>query len=258
MASGVDPIAGLHVLGKARAVIDAVADSPGMSVAALAERVDEPVSSMYRLLASLTALRWLERGESRGEYRLGTRFIWFGDRFEAHRDLRAAALPSLRLLNEQTGQTAFLCVRNDTSATCIERIDGQDVQIQRLHLGGSLPLHEGASPCVLLAYSAEDFRATYLDTLPAGPIRDGTTAEVIECRERGYALADDEIAVGVRSVGAPIFDHRGDVVAAISISGLRDRGVVDSVATVHLVVDEAARISALLGGHTELLEAAAV
>lgn len=240
--------AGLHVLAKAQAIVRALASGQGMSAAALAARVDEPTSSVYRLLASMTALRWVERGERRGEYRLGTRFIWLGGRFESQLDLRASALPSLRLLNAETGQTAFLCIRTDDRATCIERVDGQDVQIQRLQLGGSLPLDDGATPRVLLAYSAPEFVDDYLSAPTRTDLdRHRIAGELAEIRAHGYVVADDELAAGIRSVGAPVFDHTGAIVAAVSVSGLQVRGIVDSDSTITLVLREAERISGLLG-----------
>lgn len=242
---------GLHVLDKAQALVRALAKGEeGKTAAMLASEINEPISSVYRLLSSLTALRWVERGELRGEYRLGTRFIWLGDRFEAQLELRSVALPSLRTLNDVTAQTAFLCIRTENRATCIERVDGQDVQIQRLRLGGSLPLDDGATPRVLLAFADPDVVAAFVEASGRGGAdRAHLLAQLAEIRERGHVVADDGMGTGIRSVGAPVFDHRGAIVAAISVSGLRARGIVDDDRTVALVVQEADRVSALLG-HT--------
>lgn len=247
MARTSDDSGGLNVLTKVGAVITAVAATNGITAAALAKELDEPISSVYRLLANLAALRWVERGEKRGQYRLGTRFTWLGDRVERQLDLRSTSLPSLRALNSETRQTTFLCIRTDNRATCIERIEGEDVQIQRLKLGGSLPLHEGASTRVLLAYAPADFIDEYVETIRDDRARAQLSEQLTAIRSQGYAVADDEFAAGIRSVGAPVFNHRNEVIAAISISGLLDRGVVDDQASIERVRQEAERISAAMG-----------
>jgi len=239
---------GLNVLSKAQNAVEAIASAGALTASELASRLNEPVSSVYRLLANLTELKWVERGDSRGDYRLGARFLWLGDRLESQLDVRTVASPSLRLLHAATGQTVFLCIRSEDRATCIERIDGQDVQIQRLRLGHSLPLHEGASPRVLLAFQSARFVDEYVTSAFTDvAVRDRVREEVRGIRARGYVLADDEAASGIRSVGAPIFDHRGQIVAALSVSGLRQREIVDSESTIRAVVQEAARASAALG-----------
>jgi DNA-binding IclR family transcriptional regulator len=243
-----DGAAGLNVLAKAQSAVEEIARRGPLTAADLATRLDEPASSVYRLLTNLTQARWLERGDVRGEYRLGSRFLWLSDRLEGQLDVRSAALPSLRVLNSATRQTSFLCVRSGDRATCIERLDGQDVQIQRLRVGASLPLHEGAAPRVLLAFQPGPFVDDYFaSSFPKTGDSRRAREELTQIVTRGYAVADDEAASGIRSVGAPIFDHRGQVTAAISVSGLSGRLIVDSDETVQLVRTEAAAASTSLG-----------
>jgi DNA-binding IclR family transcriptional regulator len=243
-----DASAGLGIVTKAAAIVEAIATGGEQTAATLSERIGEPTSSVYRLLANLVQLNWVERGELRGGYRLGSQFVWLGDRLASQLDIRRLALPALEELHRSTGQTTFLCVRSGEHATCVERIDGQDVQIQRLHVGDSSPLHEGAAPRVLLAFQSPEFTTAYLATSLAHPDSRGRIQDEINTiRDRGFALADDETVTGIRSIGAPVFDHRGLVVAAISISGLRIHLQSHSLDPVALVRAQASRVSTALG-----------
>ena len=143
---------GLELISKAGAVLDMLEQHGEASAADLAAAIGEPLSSVYRLLQSLTATGWVDRGSSRGAYRLGLSLMTIGGLVEDHLDIREASLPSLRELVDATGVTSFLCVRRGPRAVCLERIEGYAVQSLAMLLGGSLPLYAGAAPRALLAF----------------------------------------------------------------------------------------------------------
>ncbi|MEV7604184.1 IclR family transcriptional regulator [Paenarthrobacter sp. NPDC089322] len=245
---------GMGLVSKSVAVLQALAASGELTVGQLSAATEEPVSSLYRLLSSLDAIGWVEQGTKRGKFRLGLDFLLLGSRLEAQLDLRRLALPELTRLHEASGETVFLCIRRGFSAVCIERIDGRDVQIHSLRLGESLPLGEGVAPRAILAFEAPEFVARYLqDFASKSPISaiapDGAQLVKLlaETAASGVAVAEADWVDGIGGVGAPIFDHRGHVVAALSISGLSRRlfsGEFDAVA---LVTQAARAVSEKLG-----------
>lgn len=253
---------GLTILDKAMTVVRVLTDGRECSVNELAECVEEPVSSTYRLLSSLLAAGWVAPGLKRGRYRLGLFFLRIGSQVEDRVDLRERTRPALQRLHQRTGQTAHLCVRDGLRAVCIERIDGGDVRWMGLRPGTSLPLVVGGAPVAILA------------NLPVGEyesIRDSTLAQsgfghspgtvetvdalVAETRARGFAISDGDITPGVAALGTPVFDHSGQIVASISVGGLREHILDDGVreSTIAAILDCAREASLALGWPGESL-----
>ena len=216
----------VRVLGKATRLLDLLAEGGEMTVQALAEAAREPRSSVYRLLGSLREAELVEPGARRGTYRLGIKLLKLSGAVTSRFDERRAALPAMERLHEQTEETVFLSVPRGREAVCIERIEGRWVQSMALTLGGGLPLHIGAGPRALLAFLAEE---TWMDYLAGGALEpftahsitdpDALLADLRLTRERGYSVSDEDVVIGMAALGAPIFDYRGKLRAALSFSG---------------------------------------
>jgi DNA-binding IclR family transcriptional regulator len=238
---------GVAVLVKALGLIDLLAEHGEMSPARLAELTQEPRSTVYRLLATLQDLEFVEAGHVRGTYRLGLKLFTLGSAVVERFDARAAAHPVMERLHEDTGETVFLCVRRDLHAVCIERIEGRRVSLLELRLGGAMPLHEGAAPRALLAFAPEETWNVYLDAVGIQTDRAAILAELRASRARGYAVSDQDVTPGIASVGAPIFGHTGAVEASVSIGGLRDVVIGPDSPVRDLVFQAAREISHRLG-----------
>lgn len=220
----------IQVIDRAASLLRILGAAPGpMRLSAVAEKANLSPSTTRRILSSLTQNGLCDQGVD-GTYRLGLLLFELGSRVEARFDLRKHAHPPLERLSALTHLTAFLCVRQETTATAIERIDGRYAFSLALTVGGSLPLHVGAAPRVFLAYDSEAEVRRYLDG--AGPLERFTertlvtTEDVLsdlrESRERGYVISDEDVTPGVAALGAPVFGHQGDAkaIAAISVAGL--------------------------------------
>jgi DNA-binding IclR family transcriptional regulator len=245
---------GMAVITKTGALFDLLAERGELSSSAIADEMGEPRSSIYRLLASLDNLGWVEPGSRRGTYRLGLKFIGLGSAVAHRLDVRRLALPVMEHLHTLTGETVFLCVRREWRAVCIERIDGARVQSLALRIGESLPLHAGAAPRTLLAFESEELWEQYIESddlevyTDSTPHQPATLVRKLESiRNDGVAVSDGDVTVGIAAVGAPIFDHRGQIAAALSISGLREVLLGDTLDASRLVTEAAADISANLG-----------
>lgn len=208
-------------------MLERLATGDPQSPTELAAALGTPRPTIYRLLDSLCALGFVEERED-GTFQLGMRLFRLGNVVaERFADVRAAARPAMDELYEQTRQTIFLTVRRGWEAVCIERLDGELVGVMILPVGGSVPLHGGANARALLA------NEPYLwdDYLDAGPLRGftdatvtsrkGLIAQLHKIRRDGYAISDEDVIPYVASIGAPLFDHAGEVRASISLSGPR-------------------------------------
>lgn len=245
----------VQVLRKVARILDALAEEHEVSASRLADLVGEPRSTIYRLLSSLQALDMVEPGTRRGTYRLGLELLRLGSAVVARFDERQAALPVMERIHEESEETVFLCIKRGYEAVCIERLDGRWVQSMALRLGGSLPLHIGAAPRALLAFEPREFWEEYAGRgelaafTPDSPTTKSALFRALEdVRATGYSVSDGDVAVGMAAVGAPIFDHRGAVCAALSMSGPQPAILGDHErASCDLIVDGANEISRSLG-----------
>jgi DNA-binding IclR family transcriptional regulator len=246
----------VQVLDRAMTLLDAMAaDLRPLGLAALAARANLSKTTARRLLLALEQHGLCERTVG-GEYRLGLRLFEFGMLVQARLDLRERGREALERLAESTHLTVFLCVREDDRAICIERIDGRYAHTLALRLGGSLPLHAGAAPLVLLAFAADNEVERYLERaaeFERFSARTMTSPEAVreavrQCRARGWVVSDEDVTTGVAAIGAPVFDHSGAVVAAVSVSGLIPNVLgEDKERLIALVADAGAALSGALG-----------
>jgi DNA-binding IclR family transcriptional regulator len=206
------------------------------------------------LLDRLCDLGLVERSDGAGTYRLGLRLFRLGAAVGRRLEVRQAARPALGDIHRATEETVYLCVRRGDDALCVDRIDGLWVQSLTLRVGETLPLHLGAASRALLAYESEEFLRGYLARTSLVRLTERTPATRAAVRrelravvERGYAVSDGDIRLGIASVGAAVRDHTGAVVAALSAGGLRPSILGDEATTARLVVEGAARISRALG-----------
>jgi IclR family acetate operon transcriptional repressor len=236
----------IQVIGRATRLLRLMGTAPEpMRLRDLARQAELTPSTTRRILASLVENGLCQQGPD-GNYRLGLLLFELGSRVQAGFDLRLRARPALERLSALTQLTVFLCVRNEQRVTAIERVDGRYAFSLALTVGGSLPLHAGAAPRVLLAYDDEaDVRRHLSDEAPLERFTDRTLvetdeilADLRETRKRGYVVSEEDVTPGVAAIGAPIFGHdgAGKPVAAISIAGLLPQ----------LLGDERERILALL------------
>jgi DNA-binding IclR family transcriptional regulator len=254
-------------LAKAVLLLEKLADEREATARRLSELLNEPRTTVYRLLTGLEALDMVEAGSRPGTYRLGWRLLRLGSAVIERLDERQAALPVMERIHERTGETVFLCVRRGDEAVCIERLDGLRVQSLALRLGGSLPLHAGAAPRVLLAWEPRSEwdaffeRAQPLEryTERTPTTREALVSELEHVVEQGYAVSDEDVTSGIASLGAPVFDYTGRIRGAISIGGMRQlllEEMRDEAVT--LLVEGAREVSAALGHGAEASARAAV
>jgi DNA-binding IclR family transcriptional regulator len=245
----------INVLAKAGALLDALDEHGELTPSDLADRLREPRSSTYRLLASLEELGFVAPGTTRGTFQLGMKLYRLGNSAVRSRDIRSAALPTMVDLRDQTGSTVFLAIRSGDAALCLERIEGHVIVNNALLPGTTGPLHVGAVGKVLLAAEPEEFWHEYADRsgLPAFTPYTLTTRESLvetlrHVRANDVAISDEDRLLGMAGVGAPVRDHEQRVCGAISFSGMKPLILGDHEnASIELVRAAARDISAALG-----------
>ena len=181
------------------------------------------------MLATLADERLLERGSSSGGYRLGLAIFDLGASVATSRDLHEAALPVMATLRATTGETVQLAVLDGLESVYIDRLESPHTVRIFSRVGTRLPATTTSTGKVLLAALPPDELSA---GWPAGSrgasrrTRSSTCprcARLTEAAERGWAENLEESRVGVVSVGAPVHDAGGAVVAALSVAAPTDR-----------------------------------
>ncbi|GAA4396749.1 IclR family transcriptional regulator [Tsukamurella soli] len=212
--SAADPLAvvsGIGVLDKAVAVLRTAAAEPA-SLADLCERTGLPRATAHRLAVGLEVHRLLAR-DGDGLWRPGAAL-----RELAASDtdaLLAAAALILPRLREITGESVQLYRREGDHRVCVAAAEPPFGLRDTVPVGARLPMDAGSGAKVLLAWTERTSHHA-----ATGAFGERSLAEV---RRRGWAQSAGEREPGVASVSAPVRDSRGEVVAAISVSGPIDR-----------------------------------
>jgi len=196
-----------------------------------------------------------EKDEERGAYHLGSKLIELGDRARQGMTIQRVARPHLRALNEDLDDTVHLTVLDHDEVLYVDCIESRKPLRMHSVIGVRAPLHCTAVGKAIMAWlpSQDIDRIVRTQGLPAFTATTITRRKALEdelarTRRRGYAVDNMEHEDLLRCVGAPVRDHTGAVVGAISVSGPSQRSTVRSAAAIApRVVVAADAISAGLG-----------
>lgn len=230
-------------------------DDRELGVSELARRLGLGTSTAHRLLATLTDERLLERGSRPGTYRLGLALHDLGAAIATHLDLHEAAMPAMATLRHSTGETVQLAVLDGLDSVYVERLESPHTVRIFARAGTRLPAPTTSTGKVLLAaLPPEELDARLRNWKPRrwtphsivdpGMLR----AHLREVAARGWAENREESRVGVSSVGAPVRDGAGTVIAALSVAAPTSRASAPTLRRIRsTVVDAAGVISRRLG-----------
>ena len=199
---------------------------PGASVTDVARDLGRDRSHVSRTLTALAANDVVVRDEQR-RYRLS--WAWYTAAEDlVDRRLRAEGIEVLDELALSTGEAVFLGVlRGDTTVTVVESIPASSRMVGTW-IGRAYPAFcSDAGQAVLWDADDDEVRAVLAATRfeAAGPKAPRDVEDFLQrlraARERGYAIVDEEAEAGLYSVAAPVWDFRGEVVAAVQVVGVR-------------------------------------
>ena len=235
--------------------VDSAGGSIDRSVSDLARIVDRERSQVSRMLQSLRRAHVVEQDPETRRYRLGWRVrvmaAGAGDQL-----LIRAARPMLQTLVARTGEVALLSVQEANRSLTVMREESQNSLRGGGWVGRRSPMHYTASGRALMFDADDDLvEALTADDLgadprpaPNSPQNLGELLERLRAeRRQGYAVASEEIEVGLTSVSTPVRNVRGHLVAVVNVSGPTPRMLdrVDNIA--RLLMAAGASITRALG-----------
>ncbi len=203
------------------------AERSTLGIADMASVLSMSRSTTHRYAATLAQLGYLEQNSSR-RYRLTPRCADVGLAALGSMALHECSRPHLLQLRRETGWTVSLALLDGSEVMLIERLRGwRGLHEIDLRLGSSarLPLHCTAMGKVLLAWLPDEELRELLGKLTLkrhGPNsstgKRALRATLEEVREQGFALDDEELIDGLRSIAAPVLDAQGKVLAALDLA----------------------------------------
>ncbi len=212
---------------RAAALVDLLAqEGKELGVREIARRAGLTRSTAHRLLVSLELIGLVEQAPLTDKYRLGHKAVYWASRSSQQSGLREKALPHMTRLRDQTQETVGLSVRVRGGRTYLAQVESRHDIRWTMETGRLLPLHAGAPGKLLLACLPDAEVEAVLRRLrprrltPATPIsRNQILAAIRKIRRDGVAVGVGEVVVGSATIAAPVREARGEVVAALSVSG---------------------------------------
>ncbi len=208
-----------------------------VSIAEISRELDLPKGTAHRILSVLVQSTYARKDPVTRKYGLGTRFLDIGFSADKHQALRAFIAPMLRRLQSKCAETVSVAILVGDEIEYIERYESEMFLRVDIHVGTRFPAHCASTGKILLSRLSEeelDFRLKHGKNLRRCTENSiGTLPELKEAlarvRREGVARDYAECLVGVHCIASPIVDRGGEVVAAVSISGPRERLTVEKM-----------------------------
>lgn len=182
-------------------------------------------SNAHRTLQTLLACGWVQREASTSTYRPSLRLFELGALIGAATDVTRVVRPALARLAQASGETIHLAVLEGAEIVYLDKFDSPLPVAAYSRIGGRAPAYCVASGKALLAAARLDVPALHrLLGTPVAHTPNSITdfaalhAELAQTQARGWAENREEWRLGVCGLGAPVFDARGEAVAAVGMS----------------------------------------
>lgn len=200
-------------------------DATDLGLMEITEKVSLHKSTVHRLLASLESKGFVIRNPSTEKYRLGYRVWELSANLSQSDDPAVVLLPEMERLRDTIGETVSLYVRDGHERIRIQAVQSNEPIRRVAPVGARLPLIVGASSKVLIAFADEAVRTAIINGAewPTYLKNEDYLQQLAEVRHSGYATSIEEREPGAAAVAAPIFNHSGELVAALSVSGPSSR-----------------------------------
>ena len=221
----------MQSVDRALTILELLAADGRLGVSEIAVLLDVHKSTASRLLATLEAHGLAEQLPDRGRYQLGVGVLRLAGATRSRMDVVQESRPVTGALAARVGETVNVVILSGRETLYLDQVSGTSALQIHNWVGKRNPMHATANGRVLLAHVSDGERDTILAAattadgalprLTASTLvsRDAVLADLDQIRHQGYAVARDELEVGLTAVAAPVRGSAGDVIASLSVSG---------------------------------------
>jgi IclR family pca regulon transcriptional regulator len=210
------------------------ADRPNLTLSEVAAATGLSRAAARRFLHTLVHLGYMHNNN--GRFSLRPRILELGYAYLSSLTLPEVAMPHLEELVEQVRESSSVSELDGEDVVYIARVPTRRIMTVAIPVGTRFPAYATSMGRVLLADKPDEWLEAYLDRTSLHGFTDrtitsppGLRQELDKIKSRGWAIVDQELEEGVRSVAAPIRDVAGKAVAAINISTHAGRRTLDGI-----------------------------
>ena len=216
-------------LAKGLRVLELLAANGDMSASQMAGHLDTSRAASHRFLTTLRDLGYVEKTEE-GRFRLTFKVVELGMRKLDGFEIRHTVHPFMQEMSLAFGETVNLGHWDGIAIVHLDKINSTEILRLDVGLGALAPAYCTALGKAVLAFLPDRELEDYLQSVEWVAMSPKTITtpdklkiEIKQIRQRGYAIDDEELSLGLRCVGVPVFDHTGRPTYALSVSGPAQR-----------------------------------
>ena len=210
------------------------AENPALTLSEVARATGLARAAARRFLLTLVDLGYMRVEDRR--FTLTPRVLELGHAYLSSLTLPDIALPYMRDFVAAIRESSSLCVLDEDQIVYVARVPAKRIMSVSISVGTRFPAFATSLGRVLLAGQTDEWLAAYLSSVDLTPMTPRTiarpaqlVAEIERVRRQGWAMVDQELEEGVRSLATPIHDAAGKVAAAINVSVHASRWSLDAV-----------------------------
>jgi IclR family transcriptional regulator, KDG regulon repressor len=229
----------------------------GLTVKEISHLLSAPQSSTFNVIKTLETEGYLSQ-DSGKKYKLGAKLIHIGRCAMDSFDLSTVGNPYLTSLMEEVQETVFMAVLSEEELFYVAKIDNNRSIRTTAQPGLRKPLYCTGLGKAFLAFMPPRIREQILDETELIPITEHTITDRRELetqldvfKEQGYSIDDEENEEGLYCLAAPLFGAAGELVAAISVAGPKQRMLSRKEAIVKSLTETAGKITVNIGGRPQ-------
>lgn len=221
-------------------------DKRELKLSEIAQKLDLNKSTVHGLLNTLKYHKFIDQDENTQKYRLGIRFIMYGDIVVNSMDITSFASPIIDRLCAKVEETVHIAMLDGSDVVYIEKKECNNLIKSAAKIGVRVPAYFTADGKIILSYlennKIKELLPRNIKKLTPNTITDKKELmEVLaEAKINGYVIDCEETVQGLVCVAAPIFDHKGIVRYSLSIAGPTVRLGNDKIYDYIDIVKEAA------------------
>lgn len=225
-------------MGKSRAatrtvkILEYIAkEKQGVTLSDIANELDIPVTSASDIVKALLDIEMIEIIDERSKvYGIGVKAYYIGNAFLSNTNLIDKAKPVIEELGLALHKTVFMGKAINDEITYIYKYEPRASIVTTCPIGSRTSLHGTSLGKAIMAYDEEiHSRIQNKSLTKKTPFtitsHEALEQELIKVRTNGYAVDDREQNELILCIGAPVFDHTGNVIAALSISGMYSKDI---------------------------------
>lgn len=225
-------------------------------VTEMAQELGQHKNTIFRTLATLEHLGYVEQSRRKGSYRLGVKMLQLGQAYSPPQGVMKVARPFLEKLAAEQGETVHLSVLRGDRVVFVDSVESSQSVRAISRVGVELPLSDSVCGRLMLALGGDRLTemlgvwADHREETGGGVDLSSLGKELARIRRDGYAVDRGESEINVWCVAAPVYDRKGEVIASLSMCGpacrFEEEGVLERSS--QALSEAAKQVTELLGG----------